>query len=626
MASVTLYRKRACIAGYWTGWGTVTGDSTVAGYYNSHGIYSATVNMSGASALTSLTFKNTFASDISAYVTFNFYLYTSDPTGGTGSIPSGYVASTSSTRSITPAGITSSVTFTGLNLTDVTTLYVWVTTGNYDASGGVIYCCDSSVASQKTTFEGQFSTAVMSLTVTPGSVTAGNAVTLTVSNGSGRSLTAVFKYGSTVLPVNGNTSVTFRNGSVNVTCPASWFDTAGVTVLQSMTVSVTVTGGTSTLTGSFDLIASSSMAPRISDAGTAIVQASGGAATYYPNTYIAGLSKCKVSAAVAKGSNAVISSVVLSYPGGSNVTMSYNSSTEKYEGTTAAPLTANTTFTITARDQRGMTATVSVRVTGVVAYTAPSVTVNVAFRCNSEGTELSGGEYWRIRATATISTELNNNSLKKLTAKIENGTEYALISGSTSSPLPGMTNPKSAYKVIVTVQDKVSGEVTKEITLEGLQRNIVWTRSQDGTYMGVGTTPSRTSGKSAVELPDGGSFLIGGEEYGAFGALVYGSEISQYFDGSNASFGNDFLNIDMEDRYALKNAAACFSSWGGACANGPNTLSRSVAAGLRLVYILTGMTAVVVLIEATPSPGRVWINVYHEAWKGWKYFYTMNDS
>jgi len=129
-----------------------------------------------------------------------------------------------------------------------------------------------------------------------------------------------------------------------------------------------------------------------------------------------------------------------------------------------------------------------------------------------------------------------------------------------------------------------------------------------------------------VELPENGSFLISGKEYGAFAALVDGANINEYVGNGNESFGNDFLNIDLTDRYALKNAAATFSSWGGACANGPNAVSSYIFGGLRLVFIMASNAAAVILIEVSPTPGRVWINTYISEWKGWKYFYTMNDS
>lgn len=619
MASISLYQKKARGVSGWGSWHTVSGEDYITSDYNMHAVYSASVNMTGASKMTSVTFATVLGCTGTVAATIHAYLYTSDPTtGGSGSPPSNYVGHYQTTRTIDLNGLYLSFPISGLDL-NVSTVYIWIT-ASYNVNSGMLSVYDNTDVPQYRNITATFSAAVMSLEITPNAVTAGNNVTLNVANGSGYTLTATFKYGSTTLKTQ-----SFSTGSVNVSCPASWFDTAGVNYLTSMTVNVTVTGGTSTMSGSFTLNASSAMAPNVGTPTASIVQGASAAADY-PSTYIAGISKVKVAVTVSARTNAAISSVVLSYPGGSSVSMSYNSSTGKYEGTTAAPITQDTTFTVKATDQRGLQTSKTVSVTGVVAYTQPSVTINIAYRCNSSGTEESGGAYFRIRATASYSTNLSGNSLKKLTAGVKNGAASSIISGTTSLPISGTTNPKSAYVIVVIVQDKVSGEIAKEITLEGLSRNFVVTRSGDGTYLGVGTTPSRTSGPSAVELPENGSFLISGKEYGAFAALVDGANITEYVGNGNESFGNDFLNIDLTDRYALKNAAANFSSWGGACANGPNAVSSYVFGGLRLVFIMASNAAAVILIEVSPTPGRVWINTYASEWKGWKYFISYNDT
>lgn len=645
MGSVTRYRKRVCSEGYWTNWGTITDFSIIDSLNGAHCVYSANVSMSASEKLDSITFANTFASGITGFATFQFYLYTSDPSGASAP-PGNYVGHTSTDRWLTTQGITESVSFTGLNLTGVTELYIWVT-ASYDNTGGWVYCCDDSIASQQTAITGSFSTISMTLSISPGSVTAGGSVVLGVTNGNGVNLTAVFTYGSTVLPVTGTQSVSFSSGSANVPCPMSWFDIAGVTTLQRMTVNVSVTGGPSTLTGSFTLVASDAMAPAISNVSASIVQADGGASSYYPNTYIAGLSKCKVSAKVESSTSAVISSVVLSYPGGSSVNMVYNSSTLKYEGTTAAPLTGNTVFTVTARDQRGLSTQATTSVSGVVAYTPPSVEINLAFRCNSSGVEESGGACWRIRATATFDTALSNNSLTKLTAEIEGGAENNLISGSTSGPLTGMTNPKAAYKVLVTVQDKVSGEITKSITLEGMSRNVVVTRSDDGTYMGLGTTPGRTSGPSAYELPTAGSYLIGGIPAQAFidpvlvsdGSNAYVPDLSGDSFKATPTSTPDFLLVDHNDPHARENAAAFFLREGNGTHwdNEPSPMAAGGALenyrwrGYRTVLWYDTEWQLVLIVELFPYPGTIWSNLYNayqsgNKWVGWRRISPTNPG
>ncbi len=610
MASVTLYRKRSCYGGTWSSWGAVTGQNIIGSSYYCHVVYSANVDMTGASSLTSVNFKDTFASDIIASLTLTAYLYTSDPTSSSPtSPPSGYVKSYSITKSITTDGIVNSIDFTSLGLSgNLTNLYVWIT-ATYDATSGGIYCCDDSGISQPTAITGSFVQAVMSLSISPTAVTAGNKVSLTVANGSGYTLTATYKYGSTVLA-----NYSFDTGSLETTCPANWFNVAGVTTLKTITINVSVTGGTSTLTGSFTLTAGSSMAPNVGTPTATIVQPS--TASAYPSTYISGISKCKLAVSVTARTNATIRSVVATYPGGSQFSLTPNSDTGKYEGTTGAPLTGDTTFTITATDQRGMQTSKTVSVTGVVAYTTPSVTINTAYRCNSSGTEESGGAYWRIRVTASYCTDLSGNTVT-ITAGIKNGTMNTLTSGTLSSAFSGMSNSKSAYTVVVTVVDSVNSSTSKEIVLEGLLRNVVVTRSDDGTYVGIGTTPETTSGESTIELPLGGEILAGGHPLSAW-IKSYNRSVNT----GGSSFGKDFLNANASDADAAENAVAWFNkpanntSW----SNFPSSLSSYRWVGARLVFYISSSYQLVFIIEAYPQSGRIWTNCHTSSgWRGWRY-------
>lgn len=640
MGSISLSRKRACYTASWKSWGTISGSDAIrannAQIGNSHCVYSANVSLGASEQIKSLSLKTTIAMTSqtgtvnSKAVTIDCYVYSSDPTGGTagtdGTIPGGYLYWTQLNITAYTAGTNITIPFPTTSISGVSTLYFWITSTYSVRDGCYIEVYHGNGPSVSATYTAPSITlSVSPATVTTSADSDAGKVNLTIGNPSGQTLIASFYYGSSTTPL---AQYYVYNGTNQIKCPKSWFDDAGVTRLTSMTIRVKITGATNEPEDTFTLAAGDDMKPTIGTPSTEIVQAAGGATTYYPNTYIAGLSKCKVSVAVTLPTNAGVATngAYLAYPGGSRVNMQYNSTTGKYEGTTAA-LTGNTTITITVMDERGKYSQKTVTISGVVAYTEPSVEINLAYRCNSEGTQESGGQYWRIRVTAQYSTALSGNSLRKLTAGIENGVAYSLISGSTSSPFSGMTNPKTNYKVIVTVQDKVSGEITKEIVLEGLLRNFVWTRSTDGTYVGVGTTPTRTSGGSSIEVPQNGAFLIGGTEYGAFNDNVDGDVIPQSIGGGNTSFGNDFLNVDRTNRYALTNAASTFSSWGGGCDNTPSPLASSVFGGLRTVFILSAAVAVVVLLEVTPQAGRVWVNTYiNDAWQGWKYFVSYSAS
>ena len=240
----------------------------------------------------------------------------------------------------------------------------------------------------------------------------------------------------------------------------------------------------------------------------------------FPNNYIAGYTKVKVRATVTPYNTATISSVKLSYAGGTTVNMTLNNGA--YEATTAQPITGNTTFTVTATDSNGQTASKTVSVTGVVPYTAPSITIDpdYTYRCDSGGTKTDGGTYYKVKATANYYSSLSGNSITTFNVKIGSGTATALTSGTQSGAISGMTDPTKRYTITLTVQDKVSAAVTRTYVLEGMTRNVVIRRSSGGTYVGVGTTPARSSGVSDIELPIGGEIFIGALSLTGVGSVV----------------------------------------------------------------------------------------------------------
>lgn len=487
------------------------------------------------------------------------------------------------------------------------------TTAFYGSGSYSVYVqVPNSAAGQAASIQGAICTSntftldtalVMTLSISPATVTAGNNVGLTVANGSGTALTAIFKYGSITLATQ-----SFSTGALNCNCPPAWFDTAGVTALSSMTVSVTITGGPNEMTGSFTLQAGSSMKPVMGAAAAVPVQSENTAA--FPDTYIANYSRAKVSVAVSAPTNAAITKVVLSYPGGTGVTAAYNSASGKYEATTEAPLMADTVLTMTATDQRGLQSSTSVTVTGVVAYTPPSVAIDTAYRCDANGYRNSGGAYYRIKVTATWYTALEGNSLKKLTAGVKNGTGSTIASG-TVCTLAGLSDPKKSYTIVVIVQDQISDEVRKEITLEGMLRNLVITRSDEGTHLGIGTTPEGTEEKSTVELPNGGKYLTGGHPV---------QSLMQPIDSTDgSSFEKNLLNINTTQRDTLVHRTAFFhkDAAGTGWSNMPPIYTAQEWYGLREVL---WMDANHILVRVTDLSGQgyVWLNRWEQGhWSGW---------
>ena len=411
------------------------------------------------------------------------------------------IGSGSWTSFSTTNGKSASKTITGLSRGTAYTVYVRA----YKTSNGLSH----TPSSQSVT------TLTLTLSISPSSVATGGNVTLTVNNGNGISCSY------TLRKTNGSGTTlatgTFSTGSKSIACDRSWFDT--VTGSSTMTVHVTVTDNTTTMTGTFTLTAGSDMKPTVGTPAASVVDLTGN----FPSTYIAGYTKVKVEVELTAKNNATFPAhgVKLSYPGGTSVDMVLNSQTGKYWPDNAdhavGPITANTTFTVTATDSRGLTSSQTVSVNNVVPYVRPTIAVSAAdtYRCNSSGTQVDGGTYYRVKATAQMyTTNLSGNTVHSFTVQIKNsGSAHTITSGTQSSPFSGMSNADSAYTIVFTLQDKVSAAVTLEYRLPGAMHDFMLTRGTDGqgAHASVGMAPSVSTGKSSIELPEGGRLMIGGK-------------------------------------------------------------------------------------------------------------------
>lgn len=609
MSSISLYQKKARSSSGWGSWGAVSGVDIVdqaVGYYV---VYSAALSLTGGQHLTDVSVATNFVSrGATSQRTLTCYVYTYDPTSNS-SPPSNYIAAQSQYSTFGSYGVYVTWNFSGLDVSSGTRLYFWFSDTvsgasdyqySYNTGNGILgdpYC------------SGSFTAAALSLSLSSTNVTTGNNQVVTIGNGNGRSCTVRVKYGNTQLY-----AASTSNGTLTIPVTKSWFTTAGLTSVQSFSVSVQVDEDSS-LYESFTVTAGSDMNPTVSAVSLEIVQ-TGNAATYFPSTYLANISKCKISATVAAGSNAAISSVKATYSGGPSggVTLTYNSSTGKYEGTTPA-LTSSVSFTVTATDQRGLTGSRTSSSVSVVQYSKPAINISSAntYRCNSSGTQQSGGAYWRAMATATYYTSLSGNSLLQFKVAINTGTTVNLTSGVQTAVQGGSLNQTTNYTLTFTIQDKVSEAIAKTFVLESITRNVVIKRNSTGTAAGIGTTPTRTAG-SAAELPLSGDFLMGGIPAQAF-HLPY----SDATDGS--SFGKDPLNVNRTQRKAIENAASFFyktadnAEW----SNLPLDYASRAWIGFREVYWMNATYQLVSITEMIPYPGRVWTNLcISGTWNGWR--------
>lgn len=565
-------------------------------------------------------------------VTFYAFLYDSAH-GSESSLPSNPLSSCVVTQTINLYSSGSSYVtfnFTGLNLdTQSRTpcdFYIWFKTNIAPSAYNQCYCALKHSWNKTETVTGTFETKAPTLTFGATTYSTDDTYIRLRMTGVTAGDTIRIKYGSTELA-----SMTATEAITEWAIPGSsakqWFTTAGVTTLPSMTVTASI-DGYATITASCTLTAGSNMKPTVASPDASIVQ-TGDAATYFPDTYIAGISKAKISAQVTAGSNAEIRTVTLSY-GTTSVPMVYNSETGKYEATTSAPVTGNTMFTVTATDARGLSGSSVYGLAGVVSYTMPSAVIDSAatYRCNSSGTEQAGGPYVRVKATATYDTNLSGNELVKFLFRVrEDGTSRNLTSGVQTAAVRLISpSPDSAITVEVIVQDKISGEVSRMITLAASHKDVVAVSHDGKISIGIGHNPvdgvhgraTTTTYVDNVDLTTNGLFSIEGRDLTTFYRAATKSPMK---------LGFDFLAIDADDLSAEVNQAAeintaSVSSW----TNMPSTLaSASAVQGIRFP-IMAWRYVMMVFIEKAPVRGRIWVNFGEFSgssfntvtWAGWK--------
>lgn len=618
MGSLSLAYKNACYERTWYGFKAIQGKDYCVRGDRCYVVYSAALALGQSEILTGFTIGTNFVSNGSTGArTVTCYLYTSDPSGNS-TPPAGYIASvTLNNKYFTGNGEFVTFTFTGLTVNTSGTLYLWMDNvmsanpGNdqiYHYATGNAYTQTPAISNAVFAL-----TELTSLSVTTASVTTGGNQVVTIGNGAGRSVTVEVKYGNTVLYTGTTTT-----GTLTIPVSKTWFDTAGLTAVQSFTAAVEAyTAGTvGRVYSSFTVVAGDDMRPSVATPTVSLVQ-TGNAATYFPSTYIAANSRAKVEAAVTLPSNAGVYSATVVYQGGS-AAMTYNSTTQKYEATTPA-LNASTAFTVIITDQRGLSGSNASASVTVIPYTPPSVTVDSdnTYRCSSDGTKSTGGAYYKAKAAATWYSALSGNALLEFDVRLYGEVSgNALTSGVQSGVLGGSMSPTNNYTLVFTIQDKVSEPVTRSFVLKSIARDVVLKRSGTGTNVGVGTTPTSYNNKSTVQLPDDGRFLLGSIPVTAFALVLGNVGPDGAFDYTGDSFGKDFINVDFEDFTAEENAAAVFlippdgtgtsqdySYW----SNVPPPIATvGWWSGLRIVTHLTDDDATIFLFEFNPVPGRIW--------------------
>ena len=595
-------------------------------------------NGSDVQSVTNIVFKAVLGGDWAQSCTYNLYLYSQDPAGYSSQPTTNLLTSTSGTKGSDKNVI--QWTISG-SYASYSTLYVLIMV---DYGSGQVTLNHGS-SSFVETYTAKALPQIAFGTIS----TDASGMKIPIVNGSNYTLTCVITAGNNTTP--GNNAELYRgtssSGQFDVPINAvQWFNAAGITNSLSVPLTIKVTGNSpNALNGSGTYqenrqASIDSMKPVVSSISTQIQQAAGAASQLYPNTYIAGYSKCKVTAVITRPTNAAISSVKLSYPGGTTITMEeVSGSPGTYTGTTSAALAQDTTFTVTAADVRGLSGSGTKTVTGVVAYVLPSVSVDLAYRCDEQGVETNGGDHYRIKVTAKINANLPNNAITELTVGLKGAPaaeRHDITNGTTSSAFGTLSDPKKAYVITVIIQDKISGQIVREYTLKGKQRDLVLNHDGGHTHLGVGMTPigKDFSGyKDTIELPNDGLFLVGGIPVQAYNYPHIAGKTSD-----NPCFGRDFHNVSA-DRMGEANASAIFGfpasqydSWSNlpddpydqqTTPTGIRTLGW---AGWREVYWVNQDVVLVKITEIAPKTGRIWFcsmskdSTTHEyTWSRWRY-------
>lgn len=576
------------------------------------------------STLTSFQFRIFIANPHSAEIRWS--LYGSKPSDVTDTVPDGYILSITAHPETTPTATTFSANEyrtmpfpLSHDLSSSRIIYLLIQTfGSADIS---IDTSSRMGTARSATAGGNEPTLIWSAS----NATTDGSIKLSVSDLPAETTVQV-KYGSTVL----ESSVWGEDKSLaEITFSASqlkqWFTRAGVTTLQSITITATV-AGYPTVTASFTLTAGSNMKPTAGIPTVTIVQPERIQQTF-PNTWIANISRAKIEATVSSGSNAAIRTVVANY-GSESVTMTLNSTTGKYEVTTKKPITGDCTFTVIATDERGMTGRSTYSLTGVKSYTKPAVLImkSGTYRCDSTKTAQDGGPYVCVRASASVDTGIDGNALDSFyfyVAEEGSGTTHTLTNDVQSAAVQ-LQSPRqdSTITVVVVAEDKISEAVTAKITLNGAHRDVLIKRRDGKTTVGIGGAPNtlyshKNSLVDGIDIASGGGYYIGGiDTINFIGACrnLNNNEWGYNFLACNKYDAKDPLNETTE----FSILSSHFSEW----SNLPQSIIDQGNSFRGLRFVVSGFYCVVaIVIEYEPVLGRIWINKKHMSysqWSGWK--------
>lgn len=322
---------------------------------------------------------------------------------------------------------TASITFSYSNNTTITTFSATITSGSTskeclsswirsgDSETIKVNVTDNYYRTASTSFTLKTLAIVIALSanqISSGSGTSSQ-LTISLSNLLDISATTTIKYGSGASAVTLYTDTrtwSGSTGSLTVQCADNWFSSSKANVINSNEMNLTVAivdANSRTSSTTFKLLAGDGMKPTISSASITSIQPNATAQTTFGNNYyITGYSKIQAKAAASGLYNATISRVQFAF---SSVTtqMSYDSTSQKYIGTTTNPIMSTGNVVITVTDSRGLSSTDTIAISTLIPYSAPNISIDSYRRCRSDGTADDSGSYCQAVVSYTF-TALNN--------------------------------------------------------------------------------------------------------------------------------------------------------------------------------------------------------------------------
>ena len=279
-----------------------------------------------------------------------------------------------------------------------------------------------------------------------------------------RALTCVMYVGTNTLrKADGGQFWDFNDDDVLVDCLKRWFDDAANVSTASMEITIRVEDTKyrrATIT--LEVRAGADMYPVVT-VNTAPVQPEtwpAALAAYY----VQGYTRARFAAAVTAPTNAVITDVSLSSSQTGPLQLTYNSESERYEVVTKAPLTGDTAFTISARDQRGLVTTTPAATLSVLPYAFPGISVDSYHRCRADGTPDDSGGWCRMVISYSFSPLENLNEKDTALSTTGYSDERTLTAYSKTEIYLFEANTEHSYQILIRAVDLLN-TVSRVVTL-----------------------------------------------------------------------------------------------------------------------------------------------------------------